>query len=82
METSVLVLAALAQLNAQLITDDGFCGYNDDQDGTARLLDELWTIYYGSQMLPFQDALDCPEELVNAWFEQFYADNEGMLLAG
>jgi hypothetical protein len=76
METSTLVLTALAQLNEQLTTDDGFCGYNDDQDGTVRLLNELWTIYYDSQMLPFQDALGCPEELVNAWYEQFYADEE------
>lgn len=82
METSILVLTALAQLNAQLITDDGFCGYNDDQDGTARLLNELWAIYYEGQMLPSQDALDYPEELVNAWFEQFYADNEEIPLAG
>ena len=69
METSTLVLTALLQLNAQLMNDDAFCGYTDDHDGTARLLSELWDIYYA----PFHRA-ELPEELVNAWYENFYAN--------
>ena len=42
MENSTLVLTALVQLNDELLNDDAFCGYNDDPEGTARLLDELW----------------------------------------
>lgn len=76
MQPSTLVLNALVLLNEQLMNNDAFCGYNNDQDGTVRLLNELWTIFYDSQMLPFQDTLETPEELVNAWFEQFYSEME------
>jgi hypothetical protein len=69
MEPSTLVLTALLQLNEQLRTDDAFCGYMDDHDGTARLLEELWDLYYA----PLHRA-ELPEELVNAWYEQFFQD--------
>jgi hypothetical protein len=46
MEPSTLVLTALLQLNEQLRQEDAFCGYLDDHAGTARLLAELWDLYY------------------------------------
>lgn len=70
METSTLVLTALLQLNNELINDDGFCGYNDDYTGNARLLDELWEIY--CSMTPAKT----PQDLVDAWYDQFYASEE------
>ncbi len=70
MESSTLILTALAQLNEELISDDGFDGYNDDLEGTTRLLDELWTLYSASHF-PAED----PEELVSAWYENFFAHN-------
>jgi hypothetical protein len=67
METSTLVLTALVQLNDNLINDEAFCGYDDDYKGTARLLDELWDLYYAQFIRP-----ETPEELVDVWFENFF----------
>jgi hypothetical protein len=67
METSTLVLTALVQLNDNLINDDAFCGYVDDYKGTARLLDELWDLYYAQFIRP-----ETPEELIDVWFENFF----------
>lgn len=67
METSTLVLTALIQLNDNLLNDDGFQGYVDDYKGTARLLDELWDLYYAQFQRP-----ETPEELVDVWFENFF----------
>ncbi len=64
MEPSTLVLTALLQLNEQLRTDDAFCGYLDDHDGTGRLLADLWELYYSA----FHRA-ETPEELVVAFYE-------------
>lgn len=71
MQTSTLVLTALAQLNEELLNDDGFCGYNDDLEGTARLLDELWGI------VPHVAFDATVEDLITAWYDQFFA-NEGV----
>jgi hypothetical protein len=70
METSTLVLTALVQLNDNLINDDGFAGYNDDYKGTAKLLDELWDLYYAQFIRP-----ETPEELVDIWFENFFCSD-------
>jgi len=67
MQPSTLVLTALLQVHTQIVDDYGFCGYIDDADGTARLLAELWDLYYA----PFHRA-ETPEELVNAWYESVY----------
>jgi hypothetical protein len=50
------------------VDDSGFCGYLDDHEGTTQLLNELWDLYYA----PFHRA-ETPEELVNAWYENAYA---------
>ena len=71
MTPSTLVLTALAQLDAQLQTDDAFCGYTPDADGTTQLLADLWSIY--EAFLPDSRA-ETPEELVNSWYEDFYAE--------
>jgi hypothetical protein len=39
----------------------------DDHKGTARLLDELWDLYYAQFQRP-----ETPEELVDVWFENFF----------
>ncbi len=67
METSTLVLTALLQLNDSLIKDEAFQGYEDDNKGTQRLLDELWDLYYAQFIRP-----ETPEELVDIWFENFF----------
>jgi hypothetical protein len=64
MEPSTLVLTALLQLNEQLRQEDAFCGYLDDHAGTARLLAELWDLYYAHMDRP-----ESPEQLVDAWYE-------------
>ena len=69
MEPSTLVLTALLQLSEQLRTSDAFCGYLDDHDGTARLLSELWDQYYAHFV-----RAEHPEELVDGWYETFYAN--------
>ncbi len=71
MQPSTLVLTALLQVHTQIIDDDGFCGYIDDSKGTEQLHNELWDLYYA----PFQRA-ETPEELVNAWYENAYAQLE------
>ena len=68
MENSTLVLTALVQLNDELLNDDAFCGYNDDPEGTARLLDELWGL------VPTVAFDATPDDLVTAWYDQFFAD--------
>jgi len=67
MEPSSLVLTALVALNEDLRTEEAFQGYNDDFEGTGRLLQELWDLYYA----PFLRA-ETPEELVNAWYENTF----------
>ncbi len=67
MEPSSLVLTALVALNEDLRTEEAFQGYNDDFEGTGRLLQELWDLYYAS----FHRA-ETPEELVNAWYENTF----------
>jgi hypothetical protein len=67
MEPSSLVLTALVALNEDLRTEEAFQGYNDDFEGTGRLLQELWDLYYA----PFPRA-ETPEELVNAWYENTF----------
>ena len=71
MTPSTLVLTALAQLDAQLQTDDAFCGYTPDADGTAQLLDELWDMYLAFHP---DSRAERPEELVECWYESFYAE--------
>jgi hypothetical protein len=70
MTPSTLVLTALAQLNEQLVNDDAFMGYDDDIDGTCQLLADLWSIYEAFQP---DSRAETPEELVNSWYEDFYA---------
>jgi hypothetical protein len=72
MENSTIILKAAALLNEELLHDEAFCGYSDDQHDLQRLLGELWDIFYVSQFFPFTD----PEELVSAWYENFYAQQE------
>jgi hypothetical protein len=67
METSTLVLTALTHLNDNLLQDENFQGYVDDYKGTARLLDELWDLYYAQFQRP-----ETPEELLDVWFENFF----------
>lgn len=74
MQTSTLVLTALAQLNEELINDDAFCGYNDDPEGTARLLDELWA------QVPHVAFDATPDDLIDAWYSHFFA-KEGLCAA-
>lgn len=70
MESSTLILTALTLLNEELTNDDGFNGYNDDLEGTTRLLNELWELY-STAYFPAED----PEDLVTAWYENFFAHN-------
>ena len=66
-QLSTFVLTALTQLDDQLQNDDAFMGYTPDAAGTAQLLSELWDIFTSDNPA----AWDCPEELVNAWYENF-----------
>ncbi len=67
MEPSTLVLTACLALNEDLRTEEAFQGYNDDFEGTGRLLQELWDLYYA----PSHRA-ETPEELVDAWYENTF----------
>lgn len=71
MNPSTLVLTACLQLNEELRDNDAFAGYNDDAEGTARLLAELWDIYNANG--PVGQA-ELPEELVECWYNTFFAD--------
>ena len=70
MNPSTLVLTACVQLNEQLRDNDAFSGYNDNEDGTVRLLAELWDIYNANG--PFGQA-ELPEELMECWYNSFFA---------
>ena len=72
MQPSTLVLSAVLEIHKQIVDDDGFCGYLDDQDGTAQLLNEVWDLYYAQFNRP-----DTVEELVNLWFDQVLATVNG-----
>ncbi len=69
MEPSTLVLTACLALNEDLRTEEAFQGYNDDHEGTGRLLAELWEVYYGAFV-----RAETPEELCAAWYEQTFED--------
>ena len=71
MTPSTLVLTACLQLNQDLRDNDAFMGYNDDADGTASLLAELWDMYLAFHP---DSRAETPEELVNSWYEDFYAN--------
>jgi hypothetical protein len=71
METSTLVLTALAALNEDLLNDDAFAGYSGEHDEVQRLLTELYDLVYAHG-----DPLPTAALLVDAWYEQFYADQE------
>ncbi len=67
MEPSSLVLTACLLLDKDLQNEEAFAGYVNDFEGTGRLLQELWDLYYA----PFQRA-ETPEELVNSWYENTF----------
>ena len=67
MENSTLILTALLQLNEELRTNDAFCGYNDDHNGTQKLLEELWDLYYAQYIRP-----ETAQEMVDIWYENFF----------
>ena len=70
MENSTFVLTALLRLNEELLTDDAFCGYNDDPEGTARLLDELWGL--NAHLTTFSTV----DDLIDAWYTNHFAKEE------
>ena len=61
MEPSFIVLSALATLNRQLV-DSGNTDYQDDGKGTAKLLGELWEVYYSSPSF-----YSSPGNLIDGW---------------
>jgi hypothetical protein len=72
MTPSTLVLAALAQLDAQIQANDAFywlSGYTPDSYGTSRLLKQLWEVYSAPQP---SGRCETPGELVEAWYEDFH----------
>jgi hypothetical protein len=77
---SALVLQALVQLNEMMRDNDAFAGYNDDEEGTARLLEELWKLQRENSEnadvdpdFPVQPyIITTPEELVDAWFNEIF----------
>ena len=77
METSTLVLTALATLNEALLNDDGFHGYSGEQDEVRCLLGDLYDLVYSHG-----DPLPTPDLLVAAWYDQFYAEHPDLLCDG
>ena len=67
-QLSTFVLTALLQLDDQLQNDDAFCGYSANAEGNAQLLEELWDIFTSENPASWA----CPEELVEAWYTNFY----------
>ena len=67
-QLSTFVLTALLQLDDQLQNNDAFCGYSANAEGNAQLLAELWDIFTSNNPASWA----CPEELVEAWYEDFY----------
>ena len=77
MENTTLVLTAAALLNAELLNDDAFAGYSDDEETLQRLMTELWNLVYAHG-----DPLPTPALLVEAWFDSCYWGLEEELCAG
>ena len=71
MDSSVIVIGALSQLNDDLRDNDAFAGYNDDEDGTSQLLAQLWDVYLAYDP-NFRS--EHPQELVACWYLSFFAD--------
>jgi hypothetical protein len=62
--TTATVLAALSTLHSQLVEDDGFCGYAGSEEQTQELLTELWGLVESWKR-------QSPEELIEAWYENY-----------
>jgi hypothetical protein len=77
METSTLVLTALATLNGELLNDDAFAGYSGEHDEVQRLLTELYDLIYAHG-----DPLPTVTLLVEAWYDQFYSEHPDLLCDG
>ena len=77
MENSTLVLTAALTLNGELLNDDAFAGYSDDEETLQRLMTELWNLVYAHG-----EPLPTPALLVEAWFDQCYWGLEEELCAG
>ena len=67
MENTTLVLTAAALLNEDLLNDDAYQGYSDDQLSLSRLLTELWDLVYAHG-----EPVPSAELLVEAWYDSYY----------
>ena len=74
MENTTLVLTAAALLNSELLNDDAFAGYSDDEETLQRLMTELWNLVYAHG-----EPLPTPALLVEAWFDSCYLEAEAGL---
>ena len=64
MQPSTLVLTATLQLHNEIIDDDGFNGYSDDQADSVTLLNDMWELFYENR-----DHIDTPNDLVQFWYD-------------
>jgi hypothetical protein len=71
MENTTLVLTAALTLNGQLLNDDAFAGYSDDEETLQRLMTELWNLVYAHG-----EPLPTPALLVEAWYDSCYMEAE------
>ena len=77
MQPSTLVLTATLELHNQIVDDDGFCGYNDDQVDSERLLNDMWELFYRER-----DHIETPDDLVQFWWDALLDEVSGNLCAG